>query len=440
MVFGHRTRPFGRNERKAPPGTGVSSGSRMMAIALSSLRFQAPAAAASLRWVDACAAVLSGLCAVHCAITPLLVGVLPAFASDDTEMGLRRALLAMGLFGVGMGTLLHRDRRALVPLGGALLLALLLEVGAVLPAWEVFLSLAISAFLVTAHALNTQACNARCTGCAPARFWAARAQSLGRGEVGPGMLAVAAAILVHATVLAVAVRVGSASAAQLTSPPAADPIQTVEVELTTDASLAPVTEAPAMHVPARLIPSPSTPVEPPSTSSAKSAASADSTGDVQPVSFDDVLAVHAPVRFQQVIGRESGAGQVAGRSAPVARRDAVVAGGAAPNARDPVPAEVGSSSRRPRQPAHLGALIEAHYPASARAQGVNGVGRTRLLVSPEGVVVQAVVVSEDPPGHGFARACASALQGSKGWGEPLDASGRPVSTWIRFSCEFAIRH
>lgn len=401
-----------------------------MALARSSLRLQAPVAAASLRWVDACAAMLSGLCAVHCAVTPLLVGVLPAFAGADAESGLRRVLLSMGLVGVGLGSWLHRDRRALAPLGGAFLLAALLEVGAVVPAWEVFLSLAISAFFIAAHALNTRACNAQCHDCSPARFWAAQARTLRTSHLAPGMLAMAAAVLVHATIFAVILRVAPAAAS--VARPAAT---TVDVEMVVEPAL-PSSAAPSTAL-APQSPQVSEPV-------AALGATARPSPSAQPVAFDDVLRADAPIRFAHVLGSET---SHVGRSSHRPFSAAGLRSGTAGTGAAQRPAAAGGDveeaarlSRPPEQPPTLGARIQAHFPTSAKAQGVSGVGRARLLISAQGVAVRAVPLSEEPAAYGFAQACAQALEGSRGWGEPLDASGRPVSTWIRFSCEFAIRH
>lgn len=408
-----------------------------MALARSSLRLQAPVAAASLPWVDACAAMLSGLCAVHCAVTPLLVGVLPAFAGDDVESGLRRVLLSMGLFGVGIGTWLHRDRRALVPLGGALLLAALLEVGAVVPAWEVFLSLALSALLITAHALNTRACSAQCHDCSPARFWTAQATTLRRTRGAPGMLALSAAILVHATLFAVVVRVAPASAS---TPKPVATTTIVDVETVTEPALSASETTSSALEPA----SPRASVLPGAASArVQSMPAAPPAPQAQPVAFDEVLRAEAPLRWTSVLGASTSSLESSTRASLTgngARGEAVRPGAIKSSAAQGGVQEAARLNRPPAQPPLLGARIQAHFPPSARAQGVSGVGRVRLLVSAKGVVVQAVPLSEEPTGYGFARACANALEGSRGWGEPLDASGRPVSTWIRFSCEFAIRH
>lgn len=420
-----------------------------------------------MRLVDGCGVFLSGLCALHCAVTPLLVGVLPAIAGEGTETNLRRVLIVLGLGGVAFGALFHRDRRAFVPLAGALMLAALLEVGAIVPAWEVFVSLALSGLLITAHALNTRACNAHCHGCSPARFWTARVEELGASRMSSGVLAMAAAILLHAVVLAVALR---ASPSVVVRP---EPVASAEIEVdwlaatpVIDAEPEAVTPAPERLDFARDVAPVSAPVSgrdashvaPPAASRLADSladsvsAAAPSPHAENPKTFDDLLVAHAPeqgaseqdtpVSFDRVLTAPSGSALGAGGSQggiaghPSGRGTSAAA---APSSEGST-VKASELSRAPTQPAGLGARIEAHYPPAARLQGVSGLGRARLLVSPQGTVVRGEPLSETPSGSGFADACVAALSGSGGWGLPLDARGRPVSTWIRFSCEFTVRH
>lgn len=405
-----------------------------------------------MRLVDGCGVFLSGLCALHCAVTPLLVGVLPAIAGEGTEANLRRVLIVLGLFGVAFGAVFHRDRRAFVPLAGALMLAALLEVGAIVPAWEVFVALALSGLLISAHALNTRACNAHCHGCAPARFWTARVEELGASRVSSGVLAVAAAILIHAVVLAVALRASPSVSVH------AEPLVSTDIEV--DWLVLPTEpDAPAFAEPlgsaGDTAPS-AAPVPPPTSSSAASSSAASSSTASssplaeQPKTFDDVLvASHAPTghvaptSFDQLLAAPLAPPHGSSAVSPsggTRRSGARLLDGSANGSADGGAVTASELSRQPTQPAGLGARIEAHYPSGARLQGVSGVGRARLLVSSQGVVVRGEPLSETPSGAGFADACVAALSGSGGWGLPLDARGRPVSTWIRFSCEFTVRH
>lgn len=55
---------------------------------------------------------------------------------------------------------------------------------------------------------------------------------------------------------------------------------------------------------------------------------------------------------------------------------------------------------------------EAHYPAEARAQGLDGLVMVDLLVTPEGFVQEAQVITESPADAGFGLA---ALDVVKTW-------------------------
>lgn len=108
--------------------------------------------------IDRIAMVLSGLCAIHCVVTPALLALAPVVASHDFEQGMRTLLGALAIVGVGVGTALHRSWHALpwLLLGVGLLsyLALFGEHGSS----EFWVSMIASASLVTAHVLNSRAC------------------------------------------------------------------------------------------------------------------------------------------------------------------------------------------------------------------------------------------------------------------------------------------
>jgi len=55
---------------------------------------------------------------------------------------------------------------------------------------------------------------------------------------------------------------------------------------------------------------------------------------------------------------------------------------------------------------------EAHYPAGAKADGIDGLVTVDLLITPEGFVQEAQVVTESPAGAGFGLA---ALDVVKTW-------------------------
>ncbi len=402
----------------------------------------------SVRVLDACGAVLSGLCAVHCALTPLLITALPALASHGVETSFRRCLVLVGIVGVGLGARVNRRRDALWPLGGAIALALLFELHVIDMAWEVFPSLALSAFLIAAHAQNSRACHEKLECCpnehgAPAPYWGdfASQSPSGRKRANTAIVALSAAVLLHAVLIAVAVHFGAASATHT------HVASTSEIDL--EPSVAALEAAP-LPVP------PAVPVAPTTAAPVRAAAVAApapaAAPAVAPVAFNQALgapgAEAAPVAFSQVLGapalgapsvapvgvvgaRGEGAARVNGSGAGSAQAPATAANG---------PVDAAQLSRRPVQPSGLGARIEANYPSSARTQQLSGRGSARALISPDGVVLSATPSSETPASSGFAAACADALRGSTGWGTPLDVDGRAVSTWIRFSCEFGIRY
>jgi hypothetical protein len=401
---------------------------------------------ASVRVLDACGAVLSGLCAVHCALMPLLITALPALASHGVETSLRRCLVLVGILGVGLGAWVHRSRGALWPLGGAIVLATLLELHVIGMAWEVFPSLALSALLITAHAKNSRACHEELECCpnehGAAPYWGDFIAQAPRGSknANTAIVAFSAAVLVHAVVIAIAVHFG------VTQRPLAMAVRTTEVELDVAPTLvaepatAPRSEPKATTLPASEV------APPPVMAAVRTSAAAPAVPAAPPVAFDRALGVPsadaAPVAFGEALGapRASHSGALAPSGSGVHAGNSVgrAQGTSPPDAKGPV--EAALLSRRPVQPPGLGARIESHYPAEARLQQLTGRGSARALVSPEGVVVAATPAAETPARTGFAAACANALRGSTGWGTALDGQGHAVSTWIRFSCEFGIRY
>jgi hypothetical protein len=395
---------------------------------------------ASVRVLDACGAVLSGLCAVHCALTPLLITALPALASHGVETSFRRCLVFVGIVGVGLGAWVHRSRDALWPLGGAVLLATLFELHVISMAWEVFPSLALSALLITAHAQNSKACHQKLECCpnehGAAPYWGdftAQAPS-GRKNANTAIVALSAAVLVHAVVIAVAVHFGVGPTSLAPS------VHTTEIELEAPP---PVVEkvAPAMAQQAPVaLPVSSTAPQPAAAQPMPAAAPA--APAEAPVAFERALgapsADASPVPFKQTFGGTGAPGASSRSGAGVGNAAANAPALPAPAMQGPV--DAAQLSRRPVQPPGLSSRIEAHYPAAARSQQLTGRGSARALVSPDGTVVAVTPGAETPVNTGFAAACANALRGSSGWGTPLDAQGRAVSTWIRFSCEFGIRY
>lgn len=140
--------------------------------------------AGRLPWVrrlDALGIGLSALCIVHCALTPVLILVVPFFASHEFDEVVRLGLMTLGLAGVGLGAYLHRNL-ASVPLlvvASSLFLTLAIFFGheahgaGELPRRpELLLSVLASFALMGAHALNTRACRDSEHECSPGQWFA----------------------------------------------------------------------------------------------------------------------------------------------------------------------------------------------------------------------------------------------------------------------------
>lgn len=163
--------------------------------------------AAAKRWtpslglLDRSAVLLSNACALHCALTPLLVSIAPFAATEGFDSALRRTLLAFGLLGVGFGCWLHRNMKTLVPLGLALALAAVLELAGWRGQREVLASLGISGLLIVAHTLNATACTKLCDHCSAGHWWADRVLALGkRSGLSSWALPLSGAVLAHSLV------------------------------------------------------------------------------------------------------------------------------------------------------------------------------------------------------------------------------------------------
>ncbi len=107
---------------------------------------------------DRIAIALSGLCAVHCALTPVLLSVLPFLGSHAFEDKARLALGTLGIVAIGFGMWVHRSARALPFLLAALGLFVWLTLSH--PPYEEALSVLASALLIAAHWTNLRAVRA----------------------------------------------------------------------------------------------------------------------------------------------------------------------------------------------------------------------------------------------------------------------------------------
>jgi TonB family protein len=93
-------------------------------------------------------------------------------------------------------------------------------------------------------------------------------------------------------------------------------------------------------------------------------------------------------------------------------------------------------SRKPVPPP-LAGVLERHYPAAARKQGLTGDAKVRARVEPTGEVREVSISLESAPG--FGEACRRTLLASK-WTAPLNEAGRPVATWVSYRCKFRIEN
>jgi TonB family protein len=114
------------------------------------------------------------------------------------------------------------------------------------------------------------------------------------------------------------------------------------------------------------------------------------------------------------------------------RKEAPAAVAAAP----PAPAErvvaLGDLSRAPAPPSLDGALKRL-YPDEARREGRSGDATVRARVGPSGAIVELRI--DRASDAAFGQACRTLLSRSR-WSPPLDREGKPVSTWIRYTCRF----
>lgn len=115
-------------------------------------------------------------------------------------------------------------------------------------------------------------------------------------------------------------------------------------------------------------------------------------------------------------------------------RDGVIGG----KGDKPVLVSEASLSRKPVPPEGMDALLERNFPPRARAQGVSGSALLRVRIQADGRVSDMQTLRETG-NHGFGDACMKTLRVRR-WQPPLDRSGRPVATEIRYSCEFEVAY
>jgi len=111
--------------------------------------------------LDRVAIGLSGLCAVHCIVTPIAVALLPIVSATIVPGGAFHGLMAVlilpsSILALTLGCRRHRDIWVL----GAGTAGLILLIAALngSDAWETPLTLSASAMIVAAHVRNYQLC------------------------------------------------------------------------------------------------------------------------------------------------------------------------------------------------------------------------------------------------------------------------------------------
>lgn len=118
-----------------------------------------------------------------------------------------------------------------------------------------------------------------------------------------------------------------------------------------------------------------------------------------------------------------------------------VPGGTGTPQAGPTVVPLGDLSRPPKPVSQtdLKRLIDAAYEGSAAWKAsITGKSTVRMRIEPDGSVGSVRVVSESVPGKGLGDLCRDVARKSR-WEPPRDARGRPVSTWIPFTCGFTLR-
>lgn len=100
----------------------------------------------------------------------------------------------------------------------------------------------------------------------------------------------------------------------------------------------------------------------------------------------------------------------------------------------PVLTPVSDLSKKPIPP-QLDSALAKFYPAGLRNQGVEGEALIRVVLAKDGKVAQTTAVSESH--SGFAPACERALRTSR-WEPPIDKSGNPTMTALKYRCRFRV--
>ena len=110
------------------------------------------------RW-DLLGGALTLACAIHCALTPILLLSLPVFATEGFDHGVALTLIAIASIAILGGAYQHRRFNAILPfVVGAVLLSLRHSAGPIGSPPEIAVSLVAAAFFLYAHAINYGHC------------------------------------------------------------------------------------------------------------------------------------------------------------------------------------------------------------------------------------------------------------------------------------------
>jgi hypothetical protein len=109
-------------------------------------------------WLDRIGIVLSVVCAIHCALTPILVAVAPFLFTSEFEFRTKALLLSLAAIALGWGYLTHRSYKPIVWLGAALAAFGVGEWVGHGEWFEVFATVLASLALIMAHVTNARAC------------------------------------------------------------------------------------------------------------------------------------------------------------------------------------------------------------------------------------------------------------------------------------------
>lgn len=109
-------------------------------------------------WLDRIGIFLSAVCAIHCALTPVLVVVAPFLFTSEFEFRTKAVLLSLAAVALGWGYVTHRSYKPIVWLGAALTAFGVGEWVGHGEWFEVVATVLASLAVIMAHVTNARAC------------------------------------------------------------------------------------------------------------------------------------------------------------------------------------------------------------------------------------------------------------------------------------------